>query len=298
MEDNKPYDYGSPEYMAETYAMGKYNSHHNPNEWLAAYRGYLDCYNFHILITTNEAAYWKALAIATDNAYISYRNWIETEQDLSNDPEGSCKAASQAYIKYSKDKAIYDQLATDGREEFWTEEMVLRYAEAYRWSSERITVKAFKESSDWWSVNIEKAKEIAKQIDDGREELEKELIHHNTTINNLQNDLMERVKQITALQSSLSEKEDSIIEKDFIIKDLQTEARFLNENADNLMDQVYNLKSSLKEKEKECDGLKGLCILKDAKIDSQQEKLEELKAENERLNKELNYFHDKGEINP
>jgi chromosome segregation ATPase len=59
-----------------------------------------------------------------------------------------------------------------------------------------------------------------------------------------------------------------------------------------------SLQSSLKEKEKECDGLKGLCILKDAKIDSQQEKLEELKAENERLNKELNYFHDKGEINP
>ena len=64
------------------------------------------------------------------------------------------------------------QLATDGRESFWTEEMILRFAELYRWSSGRITMKGLKESSrDWQTADISALKEIAKQIDDGREEL-------------------------------------------------------------------------------------------------------------------------------
>jgi len=36
-----------------------------------------------------------------------------------------------------------------GDRDFWTEEMILRFAELYRWSSGRITMRGFKESPKW-----------------------------------------------------------------------------------------------------------------------------------------------------
>ena len=64
---------------------------------------------------------------------------------------------------------------------------------------------------------------------------------------------------IHKLQSSLKEKEEV--------------NRGLQNACDSWAVICEELNSKLKEKEKECDGLKGLCILKDAKIDSQKEKL-------------------------
>ena len=53
----------------------------------------------------------------------------------------------------------------DLEEIYWHDDMVLRFAELYRWSSTRFTIKAFKESKDWKSVNIDDARAMQNETD-------------------------------------------------------------------------------------------------------------------------------------
>lgn len=58
---------------------------------------------------------------------------------------------------------------------FWTDEMILRYAELYRWSSARITMKGFMKSKDWQTADISEAKKNAQEIDEQAGQKDKEI---------------------------------------------------------------------------------------------------------------------------
>ena len=173
--------------------------------------------------------------------------------ELYNNPNAT-KAICELFAGY--------QLATDGREHFWTEEMILRFAELYRWSSARITMKGFKQSKEWQTASIHAAKEIAKQIDDGREELERQLQDSLLLYNNQTN-------TITALQSSLKEKEE--------------ENEINKERGQELINQVLYLYDSLKEKDQEIESWKESKESWEYIANEKSKQIEELKAENERL---------------
>ncbi len=190
-------------------------------------------------------------------------------------------------------------------ETYWHDDMVLRFAELYRWSSTRFTIKAFKDSKDWQSVNIDDAKAEQKRI----EELEKENGISNHENKTLRNRIDWQADQITDLQSSLTESEETAaqnrIEYDQLVDKLTEKEEEIAYKTKYYEDKCEMLIRIQTEKEKECEELKSkvnslkLLNLSDksdcyiiakwvvqrfrVKYNAKSKQIEELKAENERL---------------